>query len=248
MILRRLPCGPCVAEIVVCSLGLLASLIPAIVYTDPFWGLKTYVDRELFSNDAQGVIVIECDNNSPVQSAGLRPHDRVISFNGKPVQFSSFRNVLAQVKPGEAIEIGVKRDGKEIRLEYKGETPKLEGVLFFDWQFVSAPAFLVLLLLLIATQPLMPAPLWRAIIVVLIGLTIMIATIVIEATRRIPWSWVWESKPIDHSPPQPLHFTLAAAVLLMGLALSFLGALRVRACLIRRAQPPAADDGPTVAA
>jgi hypothetical protein len=240
MILRRLFCGPCVAETILCLLGLVASLVPALVYTYPFWGVRTYFDKELFSNDAPGVIVTQIDAGSPVESAGMRSHDRVISFNSKPVQFGNFREVLAKVEPGEPITIDVKRDGKDVRLEYKGETPKLEGVLFFDWQFVSAPAFLILLLLLVATQPLMPAPLWRAIIVTLVGLGIVTVTTVIEATQRIPWSWVWQSKSIDRIPPPALHLTLAAIVLLTGLALSLLGALGIRAFLLRGAHRRAA--------
>jgi len=48
-------------------------------------------------------------------------------------------------------------------------------------------------------------------------------TIVIEATQRMPWSWLWQSKSIDRIPPPALHLTLVAIVLLTGLALSFLG-------------------------
>ncbi len=48
----------------------------------------------------------------------------------------------------------VKRGGQAQRLVTKGEIPRLEAVLFLDWQFVSAPVFLVLLLTLVATQPL----------------------------------------------------------------------------------------------
>jgi len=174
----------------------------------------------------------------------MRPHDRVIRFNGMPVQFASFRESLIKVEPGEPITIDVKRDGKDVRLEYKGETPKLEGVLFFDWQLVSAPAFLVLLLLLVATQPLTPAPLWRAITVTLVGLAIVTVTIVIETTQGLSaWSIAWQSKPIDHIPPPALHFTLAAVVLLTSLALSLLGALEVRAFLLRGAHLPAKTNG-----
>ena len=242
MILRRLFCGPCVAEIVISFLGLVASLVPSVVYTYPFWGAKAYVDKELFSNDAPGLIVMQIDSGSPLALAGMRPHDRVISFNGKPVSFSSFCELLAKIEPGEAITIDVKRDGKDVRLEYKGETPKLEGVLFFDWQFVSAPAFLVLLLLLVATQPLMPALLWRAIIVILVGLATVTATIVIEAAQSVPWSWVWEAKLIDRAPSLALHLALAVTVLLAGLALSLLGALGVRAFLLRKAHQPTAGN------
>ena len=233
MMLRRLISWPCVAEILLCALGFVASLVPALVYTYPFWGVRAYVSNEPFSNDTPGVIVTQIDADSPVESAGMRPHDRVISFNRKPVQFGNFREVLAKVEPGEPISIDVKRDGKDVRLEYVGETPKLEAVLFFDWQFVSAPAFLVLILLLVATQPLTPAPMWRPIIVTLVGLGIVAATTAIEATQRMPWSWVWQSKSIDRTPSPALHLTLGAIVSLTGLALSLLGALGIRAVLLR---------------
>ena len=175
------------------------------------------------------MIVGQIDDGSPVASAGILPHDRVIQFNNKPTQFANFRKTLAAVEPGELITIDVKRDGKAVRLEYKGEAPRLEGVLFFDWQFASAPAFLILLLLLVATQPLQPAPLWRTIIVTIAGLGILIVTIAIEVTQRNPWSWVWQSKSIDRIPSPALHLTLAAVVSLSGLALSFLGAFGIRA-------------------
>ncbi len=200
MILRRLSCGLASAEIIFSFLGLGASLIPSVVDTDPFWGVSRMSIRNLSSNDASGVIVVQVDPRSPLESAGMQPHDRVIKFNGKPVEFRSFQELLGRIEPGEAITIDVKRDGKDVRLHYKGEARKLEGILFFDWQFIAAPAFLVLLQLLVATQPLMPAPLWRAIVVILVGLTIVTATIVIEATQWLPWTWVWKSQPIDYSP------------------------------------------------
>jgi hypothetical protein len=242
MILRRLFGVPFIAEFVACSLGLVASLVPTAIYTSPFWGANTFVDRELFSNDAPGVIVTLIDAGSPLEAAGLRPHDRVITLNSKPVQFGNFREILAKVEPGEAITIEVQRGGKDVRLEYQGETPKLEAVVFYNWQFVSAPAFLVVLLLFMATQPLIPAPLWRAILVTLVGLGIVTVTTVIEATQWVPWTPVWRSRSIDGVPSPALHLTLAATVLLTGLALSVLGALGVRTVLRRGAhRQPRAD-------
>ncbi len=154
---------PCLAETLVCLLGLVASIVPALVYTYPFWGVSAFIDKEPFSDEAPGVIVGQIDDESPVASAGILPHDRVIQFNNKPLQFANFRKTLAAVEPGELISIDVKREGKAVRLEYKGEAPRLEGVLFFDWQFwLRRPLFSFCSSLLVATaQPLQPAPLWR---------------------------------------------------------------------------------------
>jgi hypothetical protein len=101
MMIRRLFGGPGGLEIVVCIIGLLASLIPAVVYTDPFWGVKSFVDKEWFSKDPPGVVVTQIDQGSPVDSAGVRPHDHIISLNGQPVQFHRFRDDLTRVEPGE---------------------------------------------------------------------------------------------------------------------------------------------------
>ena len=80
-------------------------------------------------------------------------------------------------------------------------------MLYLDWQIISAPVFLLLLLLLIATQPLKP-PLWRSIVVVVAGLVVLTVTVAIECTRYGPWT---QSAPeIDKS------FTLTHRTLFVG--------------------------------
>src|SRR5262249_36208015 len=150
----------------------------------------------------------------------------------------TFRQRLTNIQPGESIALDVKRHGQELQLASRGEQPTLEGVLFLDWQFVSAPVFLVLLLLLIATQPLDPPPSWRPILCLLGGLAAISVLVVVEVRQFAPWTAVWHSKPINHTPPPALRYSLAIATLLAGLTLSILGAFSVRAALIQRAAAP----------
>jgi membrane-associated protease RseP (regulator of RpoE activity) len=176
---------------------------------------------------------------SPVASAGLQTKDRIVSVNGAQVHMENLRELLAQIKPDEPVTLNVKRNGQDLRLEYKGEIPTLEGLVVLDWQFVSAPVFLVLLLLLIATGPMEPPPLWRGILVALGGLAVVTVALVVEVTHWLPWTIIWQSQAISHGPSPPLHYALLIAVLLTGLALAFCGALSVRATLLRRVPKPA---------
>lgn len=231
------------STILVCTVGFAASLVPATVYTDPFWGVGEFWDKEVFaSGDSPGVFITKIDSGSPAASAGLRERDRVLTVNGVRVEFATFRQLLDGIQPGEPVTLEVNRSGQALRLVTKGEIPKLEAVLLLDWQFVSAPVFLVLLLILVATQPLKPPPLWRAILVTLGGLVVITVTVIVEVTQWLPWTGVWRSKSISHGFSPALHYPLTVAALLSGLALSILGSLAVRAVLMHRAFEPASPN------
>jgi len=222
--------------IVICLVGLVASAVPAIVYTDPFWGVRGFMGKEPFAPaDSQGVIITDIDSGSTAASAGLRDRDRLLTVNGVLVEFGNFRQLLGSIQPGEPVILEVIRSEQDVPLVTKGEIPAFDGMLFLDWQFASAPVFLVLLLVSIATQPLKPPPLWRALLATLGGLAV---TVSVEATQWAPWTPVWRSKSISHGFPPVLHYTLTGAALLSGLALSFLGAFAVRAVLMRRRAEP----------
>jgi hypothetical protein len=229
-----------VLPIVVCLVGLSASVIPSFVYTDPIWGVSAFSDKELFgTEDLPGIVVLRIDPGSPVASAGVQKGDRILKVNAKQPVMATFRRQLENILAGETLALDVRRKGQEMRLTYQGEVPTLEGVLFLDWQFVAAPIFLVLLLVLIVTQPLEPPPWWRAILVLLGGLAVLIVITVIELTQFIPWSIIWQSKAVSHGPPNGLHYLLVVLALLAGLALGILGAMEVRAVFMRKAHPEA---------
>jgi hypothetical protein len=238
--------------ILVCLIGFTTSLVPLLVLTEPFWGVDGFLDRGLFeSGEVQGVLLSGIAHESTASKAGLQDHDRVIAVNGHLVTIANFRQLLHNVKVGEHVTLKVIRKEKELKIECEGERPELEAVHYLDCQFVSAPTFLIVLLLLIATQPLDP-PLWRAIVVIVAGLTVLAVTAWLECTQFAPWTPIWRAGSTSHSPSRHMHYSLAIIMMLAGLALAFLGAFAVRADLIRRAQeprmnadhPPASESSP----
>ena len=192
-------------------------------------------------SDSTGVLVNAIASDSTAAKAGLQDNDRVIALNGRRITFGNFRQLLHGVKAGEHVAFDVERNGKSVQIECEGESPELEAVLYLDWQIISAPIFLLLLLLLIATQPLKP-PLWRSIVVVVAGLAVLTVTVAIECTRYAPWTPVCRLRSISHSPSRTAHYSLAIVMLLAGLALAFLGAFAVRSDLMRRALQRAERD------
>jgi PDZ domain len=227
--------GLCASMIFVCLIGFATSLVPLLVLTEPFWGVDGFMDRGfLDAKETTGVLLNAIAADSTAAKVGLQNNDRVIAVNGRRVTFGNFRQLLHGVKAGEHVALQVERDGKELQIECEGESPELEAVLYLDWQFISAPVSLVVLLLLIATQPLKP-PLWRSIVVVVAGLTVLTVTVAIECTQYAPWTPVWRVRSMSHSPSRIAHYSLAIVMMLAGLALAFLGTFGVRADLIRRA-------------
>ena len=225
-----------IAEIVLCSAGLMVSLIPFLVYTDPVWGVDGFSDGGLWATDGTpGVTILQVVPGSPAASAGLKAGDRIVAVDGKPAEFAAFRARLAAIGSGQRVTLEGRRGEGELRLECRGEPRSVEAVFFLDWQFIAVPILLALLLLHIATEPLEPPPLWRAIVATLGGLAVMAAAAIVEAGSSWPWTWVWRSKAISHVPDAGLHYAVAAAAALTALILASLGSFTIRALLKRKA-------------
>ena len=57
---------------------------------------------------------------SPAEKAGLKGGDIITGFDGKPIStINDYMESLRQHKPGDTVEILVKRDGKEVKLRVK---------------------------------------------------------------------------------------------------------------------------------
>ncbi len=163
----------------------------------------------------------------------------MIDINGRRVEFENARSLIREIQVNEPVTLTVVREGKEANLSSKGDPQHLEAVLLFDWQLFSAPIFLVFLVLLITTQPL-DRLLWRTISVTLAGLAVLGLVVMDTLTQRIwPWEAVWQSGPTRHHAPQDgWHYSLTVGALVLGLALSLLGALDVRSAPLRRRSQP----------
>ena len=76
--------------------------------------------------NSQGVIVASVEKGSPADKAGLENHDVLLEMNGKKIEsYDSFRNDVAEMKPGSSLKLTVLRNGKNVEINVTlGERPK----------------------------------------------------------------------------------------------------------------------------
>jgi serine protease Do len=81
---------------------------------------------DLGLKNTEGVVVTNTQNGSPAQRGGLQDGDVIVRFNGQAVtDVPSFRAMVAEVKPGTSVDVGIVRDRKERTLRVKiGEMPE----------------------------------------------------------------------------------------------------------------------------
>jgi hypothetical protein len=133
-----------------------------------------------------------------------------------------------------------------------GGTPEVEAVLLLHWQTLTAPISLVLLIALFVIQYLKPAPLYRALLVLLAGLGIVISILSVEIGHvGFEYQIIWQSESLlyhfpngpsktvrffrtPNDPSKTMHLIITGTVLLMGAALVILSVVSVWKILARR--------------
>lgn len=205
--MRRLFSAPSSWQIFLCLLGVVASLVPTLPRTGAVWGFT----RSWASLDPDRVRIDTLSDGTPAAKAGLQSGDYVTAVGDQTVDGPGrFDNALKRIRPGTEVPVRVSRGREELTVTLVGEAPRVEAIVYYDWQFISGGALLVLALLLIATQPLRPAPLWRAALVSLVGLALLAALVMID--------WSWQITPvrrywaIDNLPYPWVQQTFCAAI------------------------------------
>jgi S1-C subfamily serine protease len=70
------------------------------------------------SSSKDGLKLDAVSGGSPAEKAGLKGGDIITGFDGKPIStINDYMESLRQHKPGDTVEILVKRDGKEVKLK-----------------------------------------------------------------------------------------------------------------------------------
>jgi len=79
----------------------------------PYFGsIPDFAERE------SGVKFADVREGSPAAKAGLKPGDILVEFDGKPVKnLYDFTYLLRSRKPGDRVEVAVRREGKPLRVE-----------------------------------------------------------------------------------------------------------------------------------
>jgi serine protease Do len=62
----------------------------------------------------QGVEIVMVDQDAPAGKAGLKEHDVILNYNGKPVQdVEQLRRMIRDTAPGTKVNLGISRDGQQ---------------------------------------------------------------------------------------------------------------------------------------
>jgi hypothetical protein len=70
-----------------------------------------------YSDDKEGVLLEDVSAGGPAAKAGLKPGDRIVELGSKPVKnLEGYMTLMKGRKKGEAIEVGVLRDGKKMSI------------------------------------------------------------------------------------------------------------------------------------
>jgi Zn-dependent M28 family amino/carboxypeptidase len=78
-----------------------------------------------FRDDLKGVLFADVQNNSPAGKAGLKQGDLLVMFDGKPIEnLYDFTYALQTKKPGDVVDVVVKRNGQELKVAVTLEARK----------------------------------------------------------------------------------------------------------------------------
>ncbi len=150
-------------QILACTLGVAAGLVPSVSFTSTFWEMS-------LSQFGEGPVRINrVVSGSPADQAGLRTGDAFRHVRG----FDGVIEDLRELKPGERRGFTIIRHESESEVELTGVKPAVAAVYYASaWYPVAGTAFLALSLCLIATSPLSPVPSLRSVSMILAGLAL----------------------------------------------------------------------------
>jgi S1-C subfamily serine protease len=100
----------------------LRALIESGVVVRPGLGVRarSVTPQVAFANDLsveRGVLVLEVEADGPAEQAGLRKRDVIVTLAGRPVRdLHEFHTAIWSKKPGEAIEVSVRREAETLRV------------------------------------------------------------------------------------------------------------------------------------
>jgi hypothetical protein len=157
----KLSTSLCCLQLLACLVGIAAGFVPGISFTGSFWelGLSQFGDSP--------VRIDQVTPRSPADLAGLRAGDSIRHPGG----FDEVNRRIRHLQPGEKTSFIVIRHGEESAVEVTGTRPQVAAIWYADlWYPIAGLLFLIVGLLVFATSPLTPAPLWRSIPVAVTGL------------------------------------------------------------------------------
>jgi serine protease Do len=80
------------------------------------------VAAQLGLPDSKGALIQATMDNAPAARAGLKPGDVILSYNGRPIaDWKDLRNRVAETEPGREVDVGILREGRNLKIPVKIE-------------------------------------------------------------------------------------------------------------------------------
>jgi predicted Ser/Thr protein kinase len=156
--------------VLACLLGTCAGLVPGISYTGSYWGLKLIY----FQIPDSPMTVNGVERGSPAERTGFMFGDVLKSMDGATNLHASSHQTGSVV--GEKHTYTVERGGKEMVLNAISTEPQLAAIWYEDITCpIAAALFICIGIVVFASAPVVPPPLWRSISVTIAGLVIAVA-------------------------------------------------------------------------
>ena len=212
-----------------CLLGVVAGLVPGLSFTAPFQGLYL-TQMSVVGEDAGPLRVTDVEPDSAAAQAGFRAGDEILGAGDFDEAYAAFN----AIQPGERRVFQVQNASESRSVEAVGLKPELAALWYRSlWHPIAGGLCLALGLLVFATAPVNPPPLWRSILVGVAGFGLAVGFAIVWATETVFSRMVlWQRFAMGNG--EEWYFGQSLLGLGAGLTLAVLAALEMRRCLASR--------------
>lgn len=223
----------CRIQLLACLLGVVAGLVPGLSFTAPFQGLYL-MQMSAVGESAGPLRVNNVEPDSAAARAGFRAGDEILGAGS----FDEVQSAFQAMRPGERHTFQVRNASTTRSVEAVGLAPELAAVWYRSlWHPMAGGLFLALGLLVFATAPVDPPPLWRSIAVGIAGFSLAVGFAVSWATESVfSRVRVWQRFAMGDG--AEWYFGQSLLGLGAGLMLALLAALEARRRFTSRARIP----------
>jgi hypothetical protein len=164
-----------------CLSGVIAGLVPGLSFTAPFQGLRL-MQMSTVGESAGPLRVINVEPDSAAARAGFRAGDEILGAGN----FDDANAAFNGMRPGERRTFQVRNESTDRSVEAVGLAPEPAAVWYKSvWHPIAGGLFLALGLLVFATAPVEPPPLWRSSLVAIAGFGLTVGFAIAWATESV---------------------------------------------------------------